>query len=162
MGHGLLAAFSAALLVPSSGWIKTGDEYPDNYLDLIRVVYNGVYSFTNTGSSTVEHNVGGQDSRSRTVAGSALEGPPTENGPTWGAKFTPRSDSPLLTNWEVAWIVEPGWTWYLNIKYDHEVGAEQWYRSGTGFAKRTRSWHTFVETTETKIGPGNGGPGGGG
>jgi hypothetical protein len=162
MGHGLSAALFAVSLVTPSGWIKTPEGYPHNYLEELPVIFNGVYAFKNTGSTTVEHNVGGQHSVPRVVSGSALEGPPATSGPTWGAKFTPLFDENLVTNWEVSWTVEPGWEWFVNMRYDHEVGEETWFRSGTGSAVRNRTWHYFVAMTETFVAPGGGEPGSGG
>ncbi len=157
MGHGLIAAFSAVLLVPASGWILVQDDF-----ESLPVVYNGVYSFTNSGSETVQHSVGGQDTRSQTVYGSAYAGTPVESGPTWTAKFTPLSAGPLVTNWEVHWTVQPGYTWYVNMFYNHEVGDQAWYRSSHGTVARSRSWHIFDRQTSTFTGPGSGGQGGGG
>jgi hypothetical protein len=162
MGHGLGAALLAASIVIPSGWIKTPAGYPHNYLEELPVVFNGVYAFKNTGSTTVEHNVGGQHSVPRVVSGSALEGPPATSGPTWGAKFTPLFDENLVTTWEVAWTVQPGYEHFLNMHYLHEVGTGTWYKSSVGFAVRNRNWHTFVEHRTTVVGPGQGDPGGGG
>ncbi|MGE3127824.1 MAG: hypothetical protein AB7F50_11620 [Fimbriimonadaceae bacterium] len=161
MGHGLGAALLAASIVTPSGWIQTPAGYPHNYHEELPVIFNGVYVFKNTGSTTVEHNVGGQHSVPRVVSGSALEGPPATSGPTWGAKFTPLFDEDLVTNWEVSWTVNPGAEHFVNMIYSHEVGTETWWRNGQS-AVRGRSWHTFIEQTTSVIEPGGGGQGGGG
>ncbi|MCC6404348.1 MAG: hypothetical protein IT207_10105 [Fimbriimonadaceae bacterium] len=161
MGHGLGAVLLTACLVTPSGWIKTPSGYPYNYLEALPYIDNSVYSFTNSGTTTVNHQVGGQHQTARKVWGSALEGPPATSGPTWGAKFTPRSDSNLVTNWEVNWDVPAGYTFTVTMEYSHEVGTETWWRNSVS-AARDRSWHTFVKQGHTEVGPGGGEPGGGG
>lgn len=114
------------------------------------------------GTQTENHQVGGQVLRTRRVAGDVREGPPAENGPTWTAKFTPRSDGHLATYWEVDWEVPPGFTYSHILHFIYEDGLEEWYRSGTGFASRTRTWHTYTGFSTLREGPGGGEPGGGG
>jgi len=154
MAHELGAVLLTASLVTPSGWIKTAFGYPYNYVEALPYV-------DNSGTTTVNHQVGGQHQRARKVWGSALKGPPATSGPTWCAKFTPGSDSNLVTNWEVNWNVPAGYTVTVTMEYSHEIGTETWWRNSVS-AARDRSWHTFVEQDHAEVGPGGGDPGGGG
>ncbi|MGE3127822.1 MAG: hypothetical protein AB7F50_12120 [Fimbriimonadaceae bacterium] len=161
MGHGLGAALLAASIVTPSGWIQTPAGYPHNYLENLLLTYSPVHSKGNPGPGTMNYQASGYHYVAQSISGSSLEGPPTESGPTWNAKFTPLTGTQLQTAWTVDWDVPAGWTYHVIMDYSHEVGTETWFKGATG-AVRHRSWHTFAGQRLGQEGPGGGEPGGGG